>query len=145
MPYSDDSFDIVIMLDVFEHLSFEDQPKALIEIKRVLSSNGFVLLTIPNMTHLNSRMRFFFKGELDRTDSETNHPGERPLKENLRILKTAGFKIEVIKGITLTMPYIYRRIICRNPKRYKWLHDFLNKMAIPGIAMFNIFVCKNIK
>lgn len=145
MPYSDNSFDIVFMLDVFEHLSFEDQPKALNEIKRVLHTNGFVLISIPNLTHLNSRIRFFFKGELDRTDSEKNHPGERPLKENLRILKIAGFNIEKIKGITLTVPYIYRKIICRNPKKYKWLHDFLNKLAIPSIAMLNIFICKNIK
>jgi len=36
MPFKDESFDVVLLLDVFEHLSFMDQPKALKEIHRVL-------------------------------------------------------------------------------------------------------------
>jgi len=36
MPFKDESFDVVLLLDVFEHLSFTDQPKALKEIHRVL-------------------------------------------------------------------------------------------------------------
>ncbi len=40
MPYENESFDFIILLDVFEHLTFTDQPKALAEIKRVLSVGG---------------------------------------------------------------------------------------------------------
>ena len=145
MPYSDDSFDVVLMLDVFEHLSFEDQPKALSEIKRVLRPKGNLLISIPNLAHINSRFRFLLKGQLDRTDIETNHPGERPFKENVKILKNAGFDIQKIKSITLTLPFIYRRIICRKPAMFKWLHDVLDVCAVPHISMLNIFVCENIK
>ena len=100
MPYEDDRFDVVLLLDVFEHLSFEDQPKALTEIKRVLKKREKLLISIPNLAHMNSRFTFFFKGKLDRTDTETNHKGERPINENIKILENAGFRILEKKGIT---------------------------------------------
>lgn len=145
MPYTDNNFDVVIMLDVFEHLSFEDQPKALSEIKRVLVPEGKLLVSIPNLAHLNSRFRFFLRGQLDRTDIENNHPGERSFKENINIFKKAGFHILNIKGVTLTLPFIYRGIICFNPAMFRWLHDVLDIFAIPRISMLNILICKNIK
>ena len=145
MPYSEDSFEVVLLLDVFEHLSFEDQPKALFEIKRILCSQGKLLISIPNLAHLNSRFQFFLRGQLDRTDIEINHPGERSLKENIKILENAGFKIIRMKGITLTLPFIYRRIICRRPFMFKWLHDILDVIAFPPISMLNLFICENIK
>jgi len=40
MPFEDARFDVVLLLDVFEHLSFVNQPKALQEIQRVLSEGG---------------------------------------------------------------------------------------------------------
>ena len=145
MSYSEGSFEVVLLLDVFEHLSFEDQPKALFEIKRILCSQGKLLISIPNLAHLNSRFQFFLKGQLDRTDIEINHPGERSLKDNRKILENAGFKIIRMKGITLTLPFIYRRIICRRPSMFKWLHDILDVIAFPPISMLNLFICENIK
>jgi SAM-dependent methyltransferase len=142
MPYPDNYFDVVLMLDVFEHLAFIDQPKALAEVRRVLSSGGILLISIPNLAHLNSRFRFFFKGALDRTDTELNHVGERPIKENIQLLRNAGFEILKKKGITLTIPILYRRVICRHPAYFRWLHDLFEPFAIPSVAMLNIFVCK---
>ena len=40
MPFSDESFDVVLLLDVFEHLSYHDQPQCLTEIKRILRGGG---------------------------------------------------------------------------------------------------------
>src|SRR5262245_10111574 len=40
LPFSDGSFDRALCLDVLEHLSFEDQPRALGELFRVLGSGG---------------------------------------------------------------------------------------------------------
>lgn len=145
MPYNDNTFDVVLLLDVFEHLFFHQQPKALQEIRRVLVNQGILLASIPNIAHFNSRFNLFLKGRLDRTDIETNHPGERPIYENIRIIKESGFEIKEIKGITLTVPFIYRRIICQRPSRFRWLHDLLNIFALPSISMINIFVCINKK
>lgn len=142
MPYEKDSFDAVLFLDVFEHLGYADQPKALAEIRRVLRSRGRLIVSIPNLAHWNSRFRFVCFGTLDRSDSEINHIGERPFTENKRLLTDAGFQIEEIIGITLTVPYLYRNIICRKPASFRWLHDLLEPLAIPQLSMLNVFICR---
>ena len=146
MPFKDKSFDVVLLLDVFEHLAFSDQPKALKEIQRVLSvGGGYLLASIPNLAHLNSRIMFFMRGNFQRTDCEENHPGERPIRENIKLLREGGFGIEKIIGITLTVPIIYNCVICRKPSWFLWLHNFLDYFAIPSMAMLNLFVCKKKK
>lgn len=144
LPYDDETFDVVLFLDALEHLAFEDQPTALAEINRVLKPGGYLFLSVPNLAHFNSRFQFFFKGSLDRTDIETNHPGERPLKEYCALLQQTRFSIEKQTGITFTVPYIYRRLICQNPAKYLWLHDRLEFFArkIPALAMLTNFACR---
>ena len=142
MPYREASFDTVLLLDVFEHLSYADQPKALSEIRRILRNGGCLIASIPNLAHWNSRVRFAALGELDRTDSEKNHIGERPFRENKKLLMEAGFEIKRIKGITLTVPFVYRWIICRRPATFRWLHDFLEFFATPSLAFIDVFVCR---
>jgi len=111
MPYADNSFDAVLLLNVFEHIGYSEQPVALAEIFRVLRREGILLASIPNLAHWNSRVRFSVFRKLDRTDVETNHIGERPFFENRILLQKAGFEICNIKGITLTVPFLYRRIM----------------------------------
>jgi len=144
LQYPDDSFDVILMLDIFEHLRLEDQSKALSEIKRVLRPKGNLLISIPNLAHLYCRFRLFFQGRLFRTGSEPDHQGERPMKENVRLLRDAGFRILKTKGVTLTLPIIYR-IICHWPARFRWLHDILDIFALPSISFLNIFLCENDK
>ena len=142
MPYEDGAFDTVLLLDVFEHLAYADQPVALAEIRRVLRVGGRLIASIPNLAHLNSRFRLAFFGQLDRTDVETNHIGERPFAENRRLLQASGFQIEEIKGVTLTVPFLYRQVICRRPAWFRWLHDLQEPLAVPSLAMLDIFVCR---
>lgn len=143
MPFEDKSFDVVLLLDVFEHLLFSDQPKVIKEIQRVLSRGGYLLASIPNLAHLDSRMMFSMSGNFQRTDCEENHPGERPIRENVKLLQEGGFEIKKIIGITLTIPIIYNRIICRKPSWFLWLHNLLDFFATPSLAMLNIYICKN--
>jgi len=141
MPYPDGQFDAVLFLDVFEHLAYANQPRALHEIRRVLTTEGVLIMTVPNLAHLNSRIRMLLRGQLDRTDIETNHIGERPIAENLKIVTANGFRITDVKGVTLTLPWLYRSVICRRPARYRWLHDFLERFAVPELAMLTFLVC----
>ncbi|MCJ7653805.1 MAG: methyltransferase domain-containing protein [Dehalococcoidia bacterium] len=142
MPYEDGTFDAVLLLDVFEHIGYADQPVALAEIHRVLRKGGKLITSIPNLAHWNSRFSMAFFGRLDRTDIETNHVGERPFAENRRLIQQTGFQIEQVKGVTLTVPVIYRRVICRRPAWFRWLHDLLEPLAVPSLAMLDIFVCR---
>lgn len=59
MPYPSNSFDVVLLLDILEDLAFEDQPKALLEIHRVLKPGGYFVMSVPNLAYLNSRTRFY--------------------------------------------------------------------------------------
>lgn len=144
LPFADGEAGAVLFLDVFEHIHYADQPKALCEIRRVLRPGGDMLMTIPNLAHLNSRFQIFFKGALDRTDIETNHVGERPLGENLALIHDAGFEFVSVKGMTFTAPYIYRQMICRRAARFRWLHDLMEPLAaaIPSLAMINVLHCR---
>jgi len=142
LPYRETSFDAVLLLDVFEHLSYADQVNALSEIRRVLRSEGHFIASIPNLAHWNSRLRFMLLGKLHRTDCEINHIGERPFAENKKLLMEAGFWIEKIKGITLTVPFVYPWIISRRPARFRWLHDLLEIIAVPSLTLIDVFVCR---
>lgn len=144
LPYDDNTFGTIIFLDVFEHLAFDNQYAALKEIYRVLKPEGELCISVPNLAHLNSRFRFFFKGGLDRTDVDINHLGERPLREYIELIQNNGFEIVRQQGITLTLPIVYRRLICKHAKKLRWLHDMFEPIArlFPSLAMLTIFVCR---
>ena len=56
IPYSDASFDYVIMTEVLEHLNDEVIGKTLLEVKRVLKPNGIFLGTVPADEELNAEI-----------------------------------------------------------------------------------------
>ena len=143
LPYLDATFDIVLFLDTLEHLPFIDQPKSLTEIGRVLKPGGYVVISVPNLAHFNSRIRCLLCGKLHRTDGAIDHPGERPFAENEQLLRNAGFIIEKCVGVTLTVPWLYNRLIFKNPARFRWLHDIWEPAAkrLVSLAMLTIFVC----
>lgn len=55
-PYADGEFDLVIFAEIIEHL-LNDPCKVLREIKRVLKSNGTLILTTPNVARLENVAR----------------------------------------------------------------------------------------
>jgi SAM-dependent methyltransferase len=146
LPFENAAFSAVLFLDALEHLSFIDQPRALDEIHRVLEPKGKLLITIPNLAHMNSRVNLLLRGSLDRTDCAIDHLGERPMWENIQLLKAAGFEVVENIGITFTMPIIYRKFICRRAAQLLWLHDAMEVLSRwkPSLAMLNCFICKKI-
>ena len=81
LPFPDASFDRALCLDVLEHLAYEEQPRALGELYRVLRPGGELFVSVPNLAHLQSRVQFLLRGRLIRTASEFKHPGDRPAGE----------------------------------------------------------------
>jgi SAM-dependent methyltransferase len=60
LPFADSSFDVVICLEGIEHVV---EPYSLIkEICRVLRPDGIVILSLPNVQCLFSRLKFLFTG-----------------------------------------------------------------------------------
>jgi SAM-dependent methyltransferase len=138
LPYPGASFERALCLDVLEHLTFEDQPLALAELHRVLAPRGELLVSVPNLAHLQSRVHFLLKGRLIRTASELKHPGDRPVAEYLQLADRAGFELIGRQGIFPTVP-ILTRLIRRHPRALLPVHRWLSRLLpVPGWCFLNL-------
>lgn len=60
LPYPSESFDVVLLTEVLEHL--ETHRPVLTEAARVLSLGGHLIISSPNVARLHSRLHFFLSG-----------------------------------------------------------------------------------
>ncbi len=145
LPYADGSFDRVLCLDVLEHLTYDEQPRALSELRRVLTDAGELLVSVPNLAHLQSRVHFLLTGRLIRTASEQKHPGDRPIAEYLRLFRQAGLQVVSRDGIFPTVP-VLTAWIRKNPVRLAWLHRLLTvALPVPGWGFLNLVRLRKIR
>lgn len=143
--FENDSFDMVLCLDVLEHLSFQEQEKAVAEIKRILKPGGILVMTLPNLAHFLSRLSFLLAGRLIRTSDISRHPGDRPITEFKKLIKEKGFAIEKTKGLFPTFP-LCALLTYYFPSKMVWWHRFLNAfLAYPNWSFLNFIVCRNNK
>jgi len=132
------AFDRALCLDVLEHLSFEDQQRAISELFRVIAPGGELLVTVPNLAHLQSRVHFLFTGRLIRTANPLKHPGDRPIGEYLDLAARAGFRLVERRGIFPTVP-VLTHMIRRSPARLLPLHRLLTRLVpVPGWCFLNV-------
>jgi SAM-dependent methyltransferase len=142
LPYENGTFARALCLDVLEHLAYDEQPVALGELCRVLEPGGELLVTVPNLAHLQSRVHFLLTGRLIRTASEYKHPGDRPIAEYLRMARDAGFTLIEQRGIFPTVP-VLTRIIRRHPRRLQPLHRWLTRLLpVPAWCFLNVLVLR---
>ena len=138
LPFPNGSFDRALCLDVLEHLAYEDQPRALAELARVLVPGGELLVSVPNLAHLQSRIQFLLRGRLIRTASEYKHPGDRPAVEYLQLAARAGFTLVSRRGIFPTVP-VLTRLIRKHPRALAPLHRALTALLpVPGWCFLNL-------
>lgn len=138
LPFPTASFDRALCLDVLEHLPFAEQPVALAELFRVVAPGGELLITVPNLAHLQSRVHFALRGRLIHTASLAKHPGDRPAAEYIDLAHAAGFRLVERRGIFPTVPVV-TRWIRRSPARLRWLHRLLTRvLPIPGWCFLNV-------
>ena len=138
LPCPDGAFERALCLDVLEHLTFEQQPKALAELHRALQPGGELLVSVPNLAHLQSRVHFLLTGRLIRTASELKHPGDRPVADYIQMAQRAGFELTAQRGIFPTIP-VLTRLIRRHPQRLLPLHRILTRaLPVPGWCFLNL-------
>jgi 2-polyprenyl-3-methyl-5-hydroxy-6-metoxy-1,4-benzoquinol methylase len=58
-PFEAQSFDLVLMTEIIEHLTVNPRVY-LSEVKRVLKPDGYLLVTTPNAVHLKNRVKVLF-------------------------------------------------------------------------------------
>ena len=142
LPFPDGTFDRALCLDVLEHLSFDEQPRALAELFRTLKRGGELLVSVPNLAHLQSRVHFLLLGRLIRTASEHKHPGDRPAAEYVDMARRAGFLLVDRRGIFPTVP-VLTRWIRRRPLALQPLHRWLSRLLpIPGWCFLNLLTLR---
>lgn len=66
MPYSDASLDLIVSVEVFEHI--ENMGFLVKEIARILTPRGFLIITTPNVNSIEARLRYLFLGKLKQFD-----------------------------------------------------------------------------
>lgn len=138
LPCGDGSFDRALCLDVLEHLPLDAQLAAFRELHRILVPGGELLLSVPNLAHLQSRLHFLLLGHLVRTANVAKHPGDRPIGEFLDLARSAGFVVVRRQGIFPTVP-VLTALVRRHPVTLAGLHDALTKvLPIPGWCFLNL-------
>lgn len=131
IPFKNSMFDLVLMVDVIEHLPFQNQKTAIEEVHRVLKDKGTLIASIPNLAHLACRLKFLIKGELIRTSRINRHPGDRPMDEYLKLLDDVDFRIIYRRGISITIPYIGAK-----------LHNLPAWASFPNLSLINIIMAR---
>lgn len=96
LPFKKDSFDMVTLFDVIEHIPPEVLIAFLDETKWVLKARGKLVLTTPNRRSLRNRL---WGHRIN-----PKHYQEYNVTELKRLLDESGFIIENIKGIFIPVP-----------------------------------------
>ena len=88
LPYADEAFSLVTCLELVEHIARAED--LLSEIRRVLRPKGHLLLSAPNFSYWNHRIRYLFGA---RPFNESIHLRYFNKKSLLSLFKDAGFRI----------------------------------------------------
>lgn len=88
LPFKDNSFEGVVMLEVIEHIVFAE--RLLSEIFRILKADAFLLLSTPNFSYYFNRIMVFLGSP---PSSEWYHYRFFTRKKILNIVDAAGFSV----------------------------------------------------
>jgi len=126
IPFSDNQFDIVLALDILEHVG--DDGRALREISRILKKNGIAVIFVPACQFLwgitdeiSHHFRRYRQGALT----------DKIQKENFRILKASYFNTFLFMPIALVRLFLRLfkiKIESENKIEPKFLNPILHKI-----------------
>jgi SAM-dependent methyltransferase len=90
--------DLVLLLDVLEHLV--DPDKALAQIMEIMTEDGTVIISLPNVAHLSVSLPLLFRGRFDYTDAgilDRTHLHFFHQESALNLARRVGLEVE--KGL----------------------------------------------
>ena len=96
MPFKDNSFDKIVTMRVWNHLNHSDLIRAIVESKRVLKKEGFLIFDAEEKSLLRKFIGFFYQ-RIFRTTGYKIYQYSFPELKN--ILEQEGFKIEKANAI----------------------------------------------
>lgn len=86
-----EKFDVIIMLELIEHLPLEQTLKYLSKSFNLLNNNGIIIMSTPNIDHINQLWK-----------QDITHIQQYPAKDLYAILRMIGFKSVRVWRILLT-------------------------------------------
>ena len=91
-PFEEKSFDIVVCQEIIEHI--ESPWKLFRDVKSMIKSDGIFILSTPNISSMQSRLKFLFTGYFSwfTPDSRDYHINPLPHWEILLIADKTGFE-----------------------------------------------------
>lgn len=107
LPFRNNSFDCVSMLEVMEHLK---EPTHIIkEIKRVAKPNGIIFISLPNSNHIYYRLKFLFGKPND--ELPFGHQTKKHLHFPIRSQSITFIKkyFRIVKIIDIGLPAVLDR------------------------------------
>lgn len=120
-PFPDESFDVVTMWAVLEHLPEGTENTALSEINRVLKEGGYLFFSTPNYHWLNNILdpAYFLVGH--------RHYKKEDL---ISMLAKSGFRVEklevkggIISSLSGIMFYVFKYLFRRRMPEMVWLRE----------------------
>ena len=136
--FPNNTFDVILCLDVIEHFPLNEQEALITELTRILKPGGKIIWSIPNMAHLSSRLSFLLTGRLLRTAKVSYHPGDRPIKEYYTLLQD-HLTIDKRKGLSPTIPGLFQ-LTQVFPKYTGWLYWLLKPWSVFYNWCFNVVI-----
>ncbi len=137
IPFIDSSFDVVTLFDVIEHLPKGTEEKVLKEIKKVLKSDGILVVSTPNRSILSNILdpAWYFGHR---------HYSEMDLK---RKLESAGFTVHLIEYgggfyelIGMILFYIFKWIFGAEMPFKDWFDRQRNREYKQNHGFVSIFI-----
>lgn len=103
LPFPNNSYDILICIDGIEHIS--KQVDFMSEANRILTHNGEIIISTPNILSLRSRWKWFWTGHHQKCNSPLDENNPNPLHhismisftEIRYLLHTNGFRINEVR------------------------------------------------
>jgi len=99
-----DKYDVVVMSDIIEHLT--DPVATLKKVKGVLKPQGYLVFSIPNMTHISIRLNMLL-GDFSYTETgilDKTHFHFYDIYEVERLIESAGYSIEKYDSTVVNFP-----------------------------------------
>jgi len=123
LPFSSNSFEVVLMVRVLHH--FESSLPPIKEIKRILQPGGYLILEVANKIHMLARLRAFFRGDrsffknLEPVDRRSPRSIEKKKitfvdhhpKKVLSDLESSGFSILEVYSVSNFRSQFLKKII----------------------------------
>ncbi len=105
LPFKDNTFDCVFMIEVIEHMPKELEAKALSEVKRVLKPSGQFIMTTPNYRSMWPIIEYFWS-RMNPVDYMEQHINRKNPGSVRNSLVAAGFAVKTVRTFFVVSPFV---------------------------------------